>query len=170
MKEQLKTFQINIGRFSSLYLFANKMKRGRKVMTEIKKVNLKSHSSRKIFWVLVIQIASFLLANCMLIKFSEYVPEKGPWVSSSIISNVIVMVIFIIIYMCITRKTKKIKCSVDIQSKRVIKNGRKIKYRKVEYSQSITERMFKLCTLEFTNLTGTIIVKDVSVNALKYLK
>lgn len=170
MKAHLETFQINIGRFASLYVFENKTQRGRKVMTKVTKLNLKLHGSRKIFKVALIQVASFLLANCILIKFGKYVLDKGPWISSVITSNSLVMIVFIIIYVCVATKAKNTMYFVDMQSKICVKDERKIQYNRIVYSQSITQKIFGLCTLEFKNGPQKITLKDVSTESLKYLE
>lgn len=138
--------------------------------TKITNLNLKVHISRKLFKVLVIQIASFLLANYILIKFIEYVPYKEVWVTSVIKANMLVMIVFIIIYVFIANKAKNKMYYVDMQNKICVKNGRKIQYQKIEYSQSITQKMFGLVTLKFKNETDAITLKDVSFKAKKYLE
>lgn len=138
--------------------------------TKITNLNLKVHIARKLFKVLVIQIASFLLANYILIKFIEYVPYKEVWVTSVIKANMLVMIVFIIIYVFIANKAKNKMYYVDMQNKICVKNGRKIQYQKIEYSQSITQKMFGLVTLKFKNETDAITLKDVSFKAKKYLE
>ena len=140
-------------------------------MKNITNLNLKWHKARTLFKVVVIQILSFLLANyILLIRLNEYVTDKKEWVNSVIISNILTMIVFIIVYICMNNKAKNTMYFVNLKNATCVKNEREIRYKKIEYTQSTTQKMFGLCTLKFKSETQTITLKDVSIEALKYLE
>lgn len=122
-----------------------------------------------LFKVIFINIASLLFTVYIQIKCIEFVSEKSLWLEIAVSLDIMCMFIFIIIYMCIIYKGKTQKYFVNMKAKICNKNGRKIIYQEYEYTQSIVQKIFGLCTLRFKNSVDTVILKDVSAKALERL-
>lgn len=137
---------------------------------KMQKLNLKVHCRRKICYLAFIQAAGLVVADCGFIIATGYVPYVHKWINSAIITNILVILAFIIIDMCIGKKVKSTIYCVDVKNKICIKKGKKLRYRDFNTTQSFMQKLFGLCTLKFENTTGSIIMKDVSVEAKKYLE
>lgn len=136
------------------------------------KLNLKWHKQRSVLKVAFIQISSFLLANYIILILGQYVasPEKSKWICSAIIANMIMAIAFAFIYVHLEDKAKNKKYFIHLIDRKCVKGDRIIKYSEIQYTQSITQRWFGLCTLYFLNSSQELKLPDVSVESLKYLE
>lgn len=143
-------------------------------MTQTKRVtkfNLWWHMQRKMLKLIFVNVASLALVIFVQIKVLEFdLPEAERWIMWAIILDSIALLIFSVPYIVIVAKAKKKKTFVDMQQKICISNGRKIRYQSYKYTQSLTQKLFGLCTIKFKNSVESMTVKDVSIEAVRRLE
>ena len=149
----------------------NKIKGERKLRKQpVRKMTLRWHKQRTLLETIVMQIGLMPLVNYLMIRVMEILPERNPWIVLIVITNIVMLVVFMIIYICIAKKAKNEKYIVFTHEKKCIKGNKEICYSQIRVGQNVTQRMFGLVTLKFKNSVDTITLRNVSTDAIKYLE
>ena len=129
-----------------------------------KNFEIRSQARRQVAYTSCILVASFILSVIIEYRISKYANDM--FIHCCVLSKVVICLVFLIIYIIILNKSKKIKCHIDLNNKVCKINNETIKYENIMCAQTITQIIFDVVDLyilyESKGKIRSLRFKDVS--------